>query len=168
MSNMEWLLFFEKGIWFGLAALGFAVLFNVPPRVLFTVWLFGALGGLTKVLLLKVGVNVILASLGGASLVGILSIPAAHNRHAPPLVFSIPAVIPMVPGVFAYRMMLGLIRLAGSPENSDYQHVISQTVSNGLNMFFILMALAVGGSLPFLITRKESVKKLRLGKKKKN
>jgi uncharacterized membrane protein YjjB (DUF3815 family) len=159
---MEWLQILEKGIWFGFAALGFAILFNVPQRVLLTIWLFGAIGGLTKLLLLKIGASIILSSFGGSILIGILTIPAAHNNHAPPLVFTIPSVIPMVPGVFAYRMMLGLIELAGKPDRYEYQKILAATVSNGLNMFFILLALAVGGSLPLLITRKESVKKLKL------
>jgi uncharacterized membrane protein YjjB (DUF3815 family) len=162
---MEWLQLLEKGIWFGFAALGFAIFFNVPQRVLFTIWFFSALGGLTKLLLIKVGASIILSSFGGSILIGILTIPAAHNSHAPPLIFSIPAVIPMVPGVFAYRMMLGLIELAGKPDNYEYQKILAQTVSNGLNMFLILLSLAVGGSLPLLITRKESVKKLKIVKK---
>jgi uncharacterized membrane protein YjjB (DUF3815 family) len=159
---MDWLGFFEKGFWFGTAALGFAILFNVPQRVLFTVWLLGAIGGMTKLLLLHYNGNVIIASLGGAVLIGFLAIPAAHNRHAPPLVFSIPAVIPMVPGVLAYRMMLGIIHLATLPVNENYYKIIAETVNNGLNMFFILLSLAAGGSLPLLISRKESVKNLRL------
>jgi uncharacterized membrane protein YjjB (DUF3815 family) len=159
---MNWIEFFEKGFWFGIAALGFAILFNVPQRVLFTVWLLAAAGGMTKLLLLHFHANVIVASLGGAVLIGMLTIPAAHNRHAPPLVFSIPAVIPMVPGVFAYRMMLGIIHLAVSPVNDQYQQIIAETINNGLNMFFILLSLAVGGSLPLLISRKESVKNLKI------
>ena len=162
---MEWLELLEKTIWFGFAALGFAIFFNVPQRTLLTIWLLSALGGLTKLLLLKIGASIILASFGGAILIGILAIPAAHNNHAPPLVFSIPSVIPMIPGVFAYKMMIGLIELAGKPGDHMYQKILSDTISNGLNMFFILLALAVGGSLPLLITRKESVKKLKLIKK---
>jgi len=162
---MEWLQLIEKAIWFGFAGLGFAILFNVPKRVLFTIWLFSAIGGLTKLMLMKVGASIILSSFGGSILIGVLTIQAAHNNHAPPLVFSIPAVIPMVLGVFAYRMMLGVIKLAGSPAHFDYQKILFETVNNGLNMFFILLALAVGGSLPLLVTRKESVKKLKIVKK---
>jgi len=163
---MEWLSFFEKGIWFGLAALGFAILFNVPPRTLFIIWLLAALGGLTKLFMVHLGVSVLLASLSGASLIGILSIQAAHNKHAPPLVFSIPSVIPMVPGVYAYQAILGLITLAGNPAAANYAQTLSKTVSNGLNAVFILMALAVGVAIPMLITRKSSVKHIKIVKKK--
>jgi len=162
---MEWLSFLEKGIWFGFAAIGFAILFNVPPRTLFIIWLLAALGGLTKLYLFHFGVSVVLSSLGGASLIGLLSIQAAHNKHAPPLVFSIPAVIPMVPGVFAYKMMLGLIKLAGD-SGIDSGQVLSDTISNGIKTMFILMALAVGVAIPMLVTGKSSVKHIKLRKKK--
>jgi uncharacterized membrane protein YjjB (DUF3815 family) len=163
---MEWLSILEKGLWFGMASIGFSILFNVPPRTIFVIWLLAALGGLLRLLFINSGVGVILASLAGSSLIGLLSIWAAHNKHAPPLIFSIPAVIPMVPGVFAYRMMLGFIRLAGNPADSNYSMILNETVNNGIKAIFILMVLAVGVSIPLLITRKSSAKDLRLKKKK--
>ena len=162
---MEWFSFFEKGIWFGFAALGFAILFNVPPRTLLIIWLLAAVGGLTKLLMLHFDIGVVMASFGGASVIGILSIPAAHNKHAPPLVFAIPAVIPMVPGVFAYKMILGLIKLAGDPNTSLYPQILSETVNNALKVLFILMSLAVGVAIPMLITRKNSIKDIKIKKK---
>src|SRR5208283_382400 len=157
---MEWLNFFENGVWFGFAALGFAILFNVPKRTLLIIWILAAIGGLMKLLLMRFGISVVLATLLGASLIGVLSIPAAHNKHSPPLVFAIPSVIPMVPGVFAYQMILGLIKLAGNPDAGDYTQVLAQTVSNGLKVMFILMSLAVGVAIPMLISRKSSIKRI--------
>lgn len=153
----------EKGFWAGVAALGFAVLFNVPVRTLFSIWVLGALGGFAKFLVLDMGGNIILASLIGASLIGILSISIAHKVHSPPLIFSIPAVIPMVPGAFAYRMMLGLIEIAANVgEKAGMEDVLVDTVQNGLKVLFILLSLAVGVAVPMLITRKESAKRIKL------
>lgn len=152
----------EKGIWFGFAALGFAVLFNVPQRTLLIIYILGAVGGLTKLLLMQCNVPIVIATFAGASLIGILSVSAAHNKHAPPLVFSTPAVIPMIPGAFAYRMMLGLIKLSGTAISADnYYQTLAETTSNGLKTFFILMALAIGVAIPMLISRKETIKKIR-------
>ena len=160
--TIEFLLILEKGIWFGFAALGFAVLFNVPQRALFIIWLMGAAGGLTKLLLMHFHTDIVISSFAGATLVGILSVSAAHNKHTPPLVFSIPAVIPMVPGAFAYRMMLGLIKLSGTAiTNETYSLTLGETASNGLKTLFILMALAVGVAIPMLISRKETIKRIR-------
>lgn len=165
VSDLNWLEILASIPWFGFAALGFAVLFNVPQRTLFIIWLLGASGGLVKLVMLSLGLGPVMASLLGASTIGVLSIPAAHNKHAPPMVFSIAAVIPMVPGIFAYRTMIGLLQLTGEVD-SAYQQALSETINNGAKAVFILMALAVGVGLPNIITRKESAKEMKLGKTK--
>ena len=159
---MEWLIFFEKWIWLGLAALGFAILFNVPQRTLWVIFLLGALGGALKILTIKFGGGIILGSFFGAMLVGFLSIYAAHFRHAPPFVFAIPAVIPMVPGAFAYRMMLGIIKLTGDVDQQTFIKLMDETVDNGLKALFVLMALSLGVSAPMLLFRRESAKEIKV------
>lgn len=159
---MELLLLLEKGMWAGFAALGFAILFNVPPRTLFAIWLIAALGGLVKFIALAADVNIIMASFAGASLIGVLSVPLSHKIHSPPLIFSIPAVIPMVPGAFAYRMMLDLINVAAETDNVMTDTVLFSIFQNGLKVAFILLSLAVGVAVPMLITRKDSAKRIRI------
>ena len=163
---MEWLPLLEKCIWFGLAATGFAVLFNVPSKNLPTIYLMGAAGGLTKVLTMHSGSNIVFGSLFGATVVGFLSIYFAHKRHTPPPVLAIPSVIPMIPGILAYRMIIGLIELAAEINPETYNQILSQTVNNGLKVMFILMSLAGGVAIPMLITRKESAKDLKFNRKK--
>lgn len=160
---MEILLIAEKCFWYGTAAAGFAILFNVPVRTIFIIWILGALGGLVRLVMINLETGPVLASFLGASVIGTLSIPAAHNKHAPPMVFAIPAVIPMVPGVFAYRTMLGFINLTGEVGEA-YSMILNETVNNGVKTLFILMALAVGVAFPNFITRKESAKEFSLTK----
>jgi uncharacterized membrane protein YjjB (DUF3815 family) len=159
---METLLLLEKGLWFGFAALGFAIIFNVPQRTLKIIYILAALGGLTKVFLLSIDINIIVASFIGASVIGILSIWAAHNKHAPPLVFSIPALIPMVPGVLGYRTMLGIMKLAANVNAADYSVILNQTVNNGIKTLLITLTLAAGASIPMLASRKTSAKNLKI------
>ncbi|RXK85788.1 threonine/serine exporter family protein [Filimonas effusa] len=159
---MDAVILLEKCLWFGLAATGFAILFNVPSRTLLPVFILGAVGGITKVILIDYfHINIIIATFCGSSIIGILSIPFAHKRHAPPPTFAIPAIIPMVPGVLAYKMMQGLIYIASGDANPA---LISETVTHGLKVMFILMSLAAGVELPMLITRKQSAKELRFKK----
>ncbi|MBN2743364.1 uncharacterized membrane protein YjjB (DUF3815 family) [Breznakibacter xylanolyticus] len=162
---IDWLHFAEKGIWLGFAAVGFAILFNVPVRTLWIIFIVGALGGLTKAFIMSFDHSVIMASFAGATAVGVLSVFASHSKHSPALVFAIPSVIPMVPGVFSYKTMLGLIRLAGNTTTDDFSTIINETVNNGLKALFILLTLAIGVALPLLITRKESTKDLLFVKK---
>lgn len=152
-----------KAIWGGLAALGFAALFNVPTRSFVHIFFFGAIGVFIKFSMLNIyQVNIILASLMGSAVIGFLSIPAAHRKHTPPLIFYIPAVIPMIPGILAYRMMLGLIKLTGNPKSPDFSLALFETVNNGIKVLFILISLSVGVILPMLLIRKESVKNIKV------
>lgn len=166
--EITWLLFLEKGIWLGLAAVGFGILFNVPIRTIWYIAVMGALGGLTKAFILSHGISVILASFAGASVIGMLSVFAAHYKQAPAMVTAIPSVIPMVPGVFAYKAMIGFIELAGNTTTADFSSILNETVNNGLKAFFILLSLAAGVGLPLLLTRKESTKELIKGIKDKS
>jgi uncharacterized membrane protein YjjB (DUF3815 family) len=79
----------------------------------------------------------------------------------PPNIFSIPSVIPLVPGVYAYRTMLGLIRLAGEV-SPGYASTLSDTVHSAVITFFVIIAIALGVAVPMHLMRQESVKNIRL------
>lgn len=164
---MDIFAFFEKWIWLGFAAVGFAMLFNVPKRTLITIFILGAIGGAVKLLTIQYEGNIVIGSFFGAVVVGFLSVWVAHIKHAPPFVFAIPAVIPMVPGAFSYKMMLGIIKLTSNTDETLFIKILNDTISNGLKAFFILLLLAVGVSAPMILTRRESAKdikvKLQLG-----
>jgi uncharacterized membrane protein YjjB (DUF3815 family) len=157
---MAILLFLEKAIWLGCAAIGFAVLFNVPRRTLVTIFVIAALGGLVKIALQQVGAVAALATLPGAVLIGLLSVLAAHQRKAPPMIFAIPAVIPMIPGFFAYQAMVGMIELTVEKDPVLYSKIFFATVNNGLSAFFVMLALSVGVAIPMLLSRKQTIKRL--------
>jgi len=156
-----------KSFWSGVAAIGFAVLFNVPRRVIFSIWALGALGGLIKFSAMQCESGIVFASFLGATAIGFASIQMAHTKNSPPLVFSIPSVIPMVPGFFAYKMMLGLIALTGIENTDAYMKTLMETVNNGSKAMFVLISLSTGVAIPMLLTRKESIKKSKFNKNKK-
>jgi uncharacterized membrane protein YjjB (DUF3815 family) len=67
----------------------------------------------------------------------------------------------MVPGFFAYKMMLGFIALTSIEDTDIYMHTLMETVNNGAKTAFILASLGIGVAIPMLITRRETVKKLK-------
>lgn len=68
----------------------------------------------------------------------------------------------MVPGAFAYRMMLGCMELAGkSIDSQTYMKTLAETTNNGLKAFFILIAISAGVSIPMLVTRKDTFKRIK-------
>jgi uncharacterized membrane protein YjjB (DUF3815 family) len=155
----DWIDILFKAFWCGCAAIGFAILFNTPARALIAIYLCGFLAGFLKFINLDpaVGGGIILASAVGAAAVGFASIPVSHWRHVPPIVISIPAVIPLIPGSFAYRTILGLINFIYETE----VEVLTRTVHNGVMTLFIILVLSLGVTLPMLLFRIESVKKVR-------
>ena len=160
---MEWFLIMAKAFWCGFAALGFGVLFNAPARALAPVWAGGFLAGFVKYAILQAatGAGVIPASFAAALCVGIASIWIAHLRHVPPMIFAVPSVIPLVPGVYAYRAILGLMNLTGEIDG-EYPLMLSETVYNGVITLFVIMALSLGVAVPMHVMRRVSFKNIRV------
>lgn len=156
---------FLKAFWCGWAAFGFGILFNTPRRGLVAIWTCGFIAGLVKFIILFVlsGDGMIVATLLGAGVVGFATIVIAHMVHVPPIIISIPAVIPLVPGSFAYRTMLGLIKFI----NISDATVLTNTIHNGVMTLFIILAISLGVTLPMLLFRIESVKNVRIFRPKK-
>jgi uncharacterized membrane protein YjjB (DUF3815 family) len=156
---MEILTIVLKSLAAGVAAAGFAILFNVPQRTLLPIAVLGALGGLVKFGSMKLGTDIVPASFLSAIAIGIVSISMAHAKNSPPLVFYIPSVIPMVPGFFIYNMILGMMSLTRINDPDQYLQNLISTVNNGTKATFILISLGIGVAVPMLITRRESIKK---------
>ena len=154
---------FHKACWCGVAALGFGILFNAPRRALAFIWLGGFVAGSIKFGMLESGLagGIVSASFAAAVGVGFLSIPVAHKSHVPPVIFSIPSIIPLVPGVFAYRTMLGFMKLTAQPD-SGYAQNLAETFQNATVTLFVIMAISLGVAVPMHIFRKKSAKNLRL------
>jgi len=151
----------DKGIWLGLAGIGFAVLFNVPRRTLGAIYIMSALGGMLKFYMMSLDFGLVFAAFCGSSLIGFLSVLAAHYRKAPPMTFALPSLIPMIPGFFAYKAMVGVMKLTAEKDVEVYRKLFFETVNNGLSALFIILALSAGVAIPLLITRKETVKRIK-------
>ncbi len=152
---------FELALWTGIAGVGFGILFNIPRKAILTVFILGFGVGLIKSVLLKMGLNIIIVSFIAALFVGIFSMPLAHKIHQPPVVFSIPAVIPMIPGYFAYKTVLATMNFTFMEAATEKRLELIDTIfTNGFTMLFILISLTLGISLPLLLLRKSTIKKL--------
>ncbi len=156
---MEILLIISKSIAAGFAGVGFAILFNVPQRTLFPIGILSALGGIVKFGSMYFEIGIVFASFLAAIIIGIVSIRMAYSKDSPPLVFYIPSVIPLVPGFFIYKMMLGIMSLTSVTDTNVYLQNLIATVNNGTKAIFILISLGIGVAVPMLITRKETIKK---------
>lgn len=145
-----------KALFACLASLGFAVLFNVPRRILFSIMFIAFVGGLLKFIALDYNLGLVWSSLFAGILVGTLSVPFARAKHAPPLIIAIPSVISMVPGAYIYRTILGMIDIATASANTKIDPIIvTETIHNGVFSLFIVIAISVGAGIPTIITRRQ-------------
>ena len=150
----------SKFIFGGITSVGFALMFNTPKRALWTVFLLGSIGYLIKFLLTtELDVNLTLSIFAASIFVGISGMYFAHRAHTPPIIFMIPAVINMIPGLLSYEFMMGMIDwISGGKGQKPSVEEIIQTFSYGISTVFILFALAFGVAFPVVVFKSYTVK----------
>lgn len=161
--NDIWIAILQDAFFAALAGTGFAMLSNPPLKTIFIAAFLAAFAHGFRYFLIHVyGVDIVIGTLIVSFCIGLLSIPLAHLVHSPPDVFSFPSLLPMIPGMFAYKTILGLIKLVSVTDSSASQMVLLETTHSALKATFILMSLAIGVSLPMLILGQKSVKGTRI------
>ncbi len=154
---------------FGLAfVVGFCwgVLFGSPKSILWVAGLLGALGHSLRFLLLQEGIGLITATMISSVSIGLIGIYCAHKVHHPPVVFTMPAFITMIPGLYAYRTMLGCIKLTDQNFVQNNPGIIGEIGYNLMLTMSLLFTLAIGISIAALLFRSKSVREIKFGKKK--
>lgn len=67
---------------------------------------------------------------------------------AHPKVFTVAAIIPMVPGVFAFKAMIALVEI----NSLGYSDTLwAMLINNAISALFIIAALAIGLAMPGLL-----------------
>lgn len=116
-----------------LSAIGFAVLFDVPPRYLLGAGAVGAVATGTRWWALHLGIPAVAAAFLAGLALGAVANGLAYWRQAPSSLFTIPGYIPLVPGAVALNSILHLVK-------ENYSAGVSDLIKASL----ILMAVAIG------------------------
>ena len=148
--------YWEYAIAAAISAMGFATIYNFPPKQL---WIL-ALGGIVAVCTRNyvnlgdsshnIGLDLgpVIGSLVGASLISIIYVKVVHWVHLPHQCLSIPTVIPMVPGVLMYRCLFALLDMHGVVGE------LTTAMTNGIRASLIVLCIAVGVAIPNIFARK--------------
>ena len=129
-------------------AVGFGMLFNVPTRVLLNCAILGGGGHGLRFLLVRAGVPIEVATLIAASTISFIGVWWGQRLRAHPKVFTVAAVIPMVPGV---PLFTALITVQQIYQRGTSQELLTQAINSGLRAGIIVAALAVGLAMPGLL-----------------
>ncbi len=133
-----------------IGAMGFSVLFNLPPRLLPAVGIGGALSVCTRnFLVFECGWGSELGTLAGATVVSILAVRAIHWLHTPMQVLIVPAVIPLVPGVLIYRFLFAMIHI----RDLKLEQLLG-AIQSGVDAVLIIFGIAVGAAIPNLFAQR--------------
>ena len=152
MSGAEWVvLLVQKGCWAAVATLGFAVLFNAPKYALPYCALIGALGYALRTTLTSGGMGIVLATLCAALLIGVLATILAQRFAVSGVLFAVSPAIPLVPGSYAYKAVMGIVMAANAPDLEPHSELLLAAFDNGLKAMLTILFLSFGIALPSLV-----------------
>lgn len=146
--------FFQDALFAAIAAIGFAAISRPPRRAYLWCALIAAVGHSTRFLLMQAlspGMHIVIATTLASFVIGILAVLISPKAHVPAETCLFPSLLPMIPGMYAYRTFGGLAMcLFGSTEQS-FSHSFLLFANNGLTCFFILLGMAVGATVPIFL-----------------
>ncbi|NDW10160.1 threonine/serine exporter family protein [Dysgonomonas sp. 520] len=145
-------------------AVCWGILFGTPKKILLIAGLVGGMGHCIRFILLQLGFGLISATLAGSVAIGLVGIFVAHKVHNPPVVFTMPACITMIPGMFAYRTMLAGIKITDLQSAKLEPDVLLVMTHNFMLTMSLLFTLAIGICIGALLFRKTSVRDISLAK----
>jgi uncharacterized membrane protein YjjB (DUF3815 family) len=127
---LEWI----KLACIGLVATGgFAIWFALPRETLLRAGVVGMCGFLLRAVLLSFGHSLMIGSFFAALFIGVFGYYRARTFNYPRVIFTVTGIIPLVPGIPAYRALLLFS-----------QSRVSQGFDNAMQGFLVIAALAAG------------------------
>lgn len=149
----------EDGLFAAIAAIGFSSISNTPRRAYLACALIAAAGHAVRYVLTlpeSGGMHIIPASTAAAFTIGILAVLFASRIKCPAEVCFFPALLPMIPGMYAYRTIEALISCLYHTQENAFGHYFYLLVYNGLTCSFIILGMVVGATVPVFIFKKLS------------
>lgn len=149
---------FEDGLFSAIAAIGFSSISNTPRRAYITCGLIAAAGHAIRYLLMlpHYGMHIIAASAIAGFTIGILAVVSASRIKCPAEVCFFPALLPMIPGMYAYRTIEALLSCLYHTQEEAFVHYFYLFAYNGFTCSFIILALVTGANIPVFLLKKLS------------
>ncbi len=149
----------QDGFFAAVAAIGFASISNPPRRAYGYCALIAAIGHSIRYVLMNnplAEVHIILASTIAAFFIGVSAVWLAPKAKCPAETCFFPALLPMIPGMYAYRTIGALLLCLYHSEEQLFSHYLYLLTYNGFTCLFIILGMVIGAMLPIFIFKKVS------------
>ena len=157
---MDFLLSILQDAFFGgLAGIGFASISNPPNNAYKYCFVISAVGHAIRFVLMNNSYyhfGLIIASFVAALSIGFLTVLMARRAKCPPETFSFPSLLPMIPGMYAYRTIEGLVTCLFTEKEDLFNHYLYLCTSNGFTCAFDILGMVLGATMPIFILNKIS------------
>ena len=153
------------GAFAAVAGLGFAFTCNPPMKTLFLSALLASIAHATRFYLLHF-IGIASATFLASFFIGLLGLMYAKKVKCPMEIITFPALLPMIPGMYAYRTILSIASF-GSENDLQMQYKLLVEITNNLmTTISVAFALAVGISITLIIFHEQSLMMTRKSLKK--
>ncbi len=102
------------------------------------------------------GFHIVVATTIAAFIVGVLAVFLSPLARVPAETCLFPSLLPMIPGMYAYRSLGGLVMCLYQGNQQGFDHYFYIFTSNGLTCLFILLGMVVGAIIPIFMLKKIS------------
>lgn len=145
------------GLLAAVAGIGFGAISNPPKRAFLYIAILAAIGHAIRFTLMKgLDVDIATASFCASVAIGALSLWFGRQSKCPMTVLYIPALLPMVPGMYAYKTIFALIKFMDNLKDPELSGQYMQTmISNAVVTFSTVFLLALGASIFIFIFPKK-------------